>query len=185
MLVCSSAQIFCHRLASSTQKLDFLFSNFGLGVLHSPVMFQCIECYLTKREPGIRFQQPPLIKSLNFLILTFYFSCLDQTWLPIAVVPFIYWNKAQKNVLKTLSANCMNNFHVEKACCSYKALGYAQNLSQSGGGSKVSKPICDPSQQEKGAQLKAFQGRLCLKCVETRLKLFETRFKQFQIVSVS
>ena len=36
------------------------------------------------------------IKSPNFLILTFHFSRLDQTWLPIAVVPFIYWNKAQK-----------------------------------------------------------------------------------------
>ena len=61
------------------------------------VSVQCIERYLAKTEPGrIRFQQPSLIKSLNFPILTFYFSCLDQTWLPIAVVPFIYWNKAKK-----------------------------------------------------------------------------------------
>ena len=30
--------------------------SFGFGVLHSPVIFQCIECYLTKTEQGIRFQ---------------------------------------------------------------------------------------------------------------------------------
>ena len=35
----------------STYTLDFLFSNFGFGVLHSQkcyVMFRCIECCLTK-----------------------------------------------------------------------------------------------------------------------------------------
>ena len=35
----------------STYTLDFLFSNFGCGVLHSQkcyVMFRCIECCLTK-----------------------------------------------------------------------------------------------------------------------------------------
>ena len=40
----------------STYTLNFLFSNFGFGVLHSQkcyVMFQCIECYLTKTELGI------------------------------------------------------------------------------------------------------------------------------------
>ena len=36
--------------------------------------------------------QPTLIESLYFLILNIYFSCLDQVLLPIAVVPFIYWN---------------------------------------------------------------------------------------------
>ena len=37
-----------------------------------------------------------LIKSLCFLLLTIYLRYLDQVLLPIAVVPFIYWNKAQK-----------------------------------------------------------------------------------------
>ena len=67
-LACFSAYTFCDRLARSTQKLNFLFSNFCFGVLHSHVMFQCIEFYLTKTEPGIRFQQPFLIKSLYLLI---------------------------------------------------------------------------------------------------------------------
>ena len=43
MLVCLSPQIFCHRPARSTSKLDFLFSNFGFRVLHSQkcyVIFQ-------------------------------------------------------------------------------------------------------------------------------------------------
>ena len=35
-------------------------------------------------------------------------SYLDQVLLPIAVMPFIYYNKAEK----TLGANFMNNFHV-------------------------------------------------------------------------
>ena len=74
MLVCFSAQVFCHRLARNTYKLYFLFNNFGFRLLNSHVMFRCIECYRTKTEPGIRFQQPSLIKSLYFLI---YFSYLD------------------------------------------------------------------------------------------------------------
>ena len=75
-------------------------------------MFQCIEFYLTKTEPGIRFQKPFLIKSLYLLIETIYFSYFDQVLLPTAVVPFIYSNKAKKNILKALTANFMNNFHV-------------------------------------------------------------------------
>ena len=45
--------------SESTCKPDFLFNNFGFGVLNSQkcyVMFWCIECYLTKTEVGIRFQ---------------------------------------------------------------------------------------------------------------------------------
>ena len=38
--------------------------------------------------------------------------------------------------------------------------------------------------RKRGLSSKRFKGRLFLKCVETRLKLFETRFKQFQIVSM-
>ena len=56
-------------------------------------MFRCIDCYLTKTELGIQFQQPALIRSLYFLILTVYLSYLDQVLLPIAVMPFIYQNK--------------------------------------------------------------------------------------------
>ena len=83
----------------SEYKPDFFFSNFGFGVLHSQkcyAMFRCFECYLTKRELGIRFQQPSLIRSLYFLILTVYLSYLDQFLLPVAVMPFICQSKAQK-----------------------------------------------------------------------------------------
>ena len=50
------------------------------------------------------------------------FELLDQGLLPIAVVPFIYWNYAQKNILKTLTASFMNNFRVGNVCLPYKAL---------------------------------------------------------------
>ena len=33
--------------------------------------------------------------SLYFLILTFYLSYLDQVLLPMAAMPFLYYNKAQ------------------------------------------------------------------------------------------
>ena len=42
--------------SESTYTLDFLFSNFGFGVLHSQkfyVMCRCIECCLTKTGLGI------------------------------------------------------------------------------------------------------------------------------------
>ena len=127
MLMCFSAQKSCHRLARSTYKLDFLFSDFSFGVLRSKIcyviFYQYIVCYLTKIEPGIRFQQPSLIKQLYFLILNIQFSYLDQVLVPIALVPFIYQNKAKKkNILKTLRASFMNNVHVRKACCPYKAM---------------------------------------------------------------
>ena len=34
MLGCFSPEVFCHGLARSTSKPDFLLSNFGFGVLH-------------------------------------------------------------------------------------------------------------------------------------------------------
>ena len=93
-----SLEKFWHRLARRTYKPDFLFSNFGFGVLHSQkhyVMFQCIKCFLTQTEVGIRFQKPSLIRSLYFLILTVYLSYVDQVLLPKAVMPFLYWKKAE------------------------------------------------------------------------------------------
>ena len=50
------------------------------------------------------------------------FELLDQVLLPIAVVPFMYWNYVQKNILKTLTVNFINNFHVGYVCFRYKAL---------------------------------------------------------------
>ena len=66
-LVCFSAlhcQIFCHWLARSTQKLDFLFNNSGLEYYTAMSCFSAQSAAIrTKTEPGIRFQQPSLIKS--------------------------------------------------------------------------------------------------------------------------
>ena len=98
-MVCFSAQKFCHSLARGTYKLNFLsLTIFGFGVLHSQkyyVMSRCIEYYL-----GIQFQQPSLMRSLYFLILTVYLSYLGQVLLHTAIMPFIYQNKAQKTFLK-------------------------------------------------------------------------------------
>ena len=64
-----------------------------------------------------------LIKSLYFLLLTIYLRYLDQVLLPIAVVPFIYWNKAQKHF-------------VGNACSAHtKPLSRMQSLSESREGS--------------------------------------------------
>ena len=66
-LVCFSAlyfQIFCHWLARCTQKLDFLFNNSGLEYYTAMSCFSAQSAAIrTKTEPGIRFQQPSLIKS--------------------------------------------------------------------------------------------------------------------------
>ena len=74
--------------------------------------FRCIEYYLTKTELGIRFQQPSLIRSVYFLILTVYLNCLDQFLLPIAVIPFIYQNKTKKKHVK--NAHC--EFYEQFSC---------------------------------------------------------------------
>ena len=58
-----------------------------------------------------------LFSDFNHLV-----ELLDQVLLPIAVAPFIYWNYAQKNILKMLTVNFMNNFHVGNVCFPYKAL---------------------------------------------------------------
>ena len=51
------------------------------------------------------------------------FELLDQILLPIAVVPLIYiLELSPKNILKTFTANIMNNFHVGNACFPYKAI---------------------------------------------------------------
>ena len=54
--------------------------------------------------------------------VTLFISVTGPGFAPIAVVTFIYCNYAQKNILKTLTANFMNNFHVGNVCFPYKAL---------------------------------------------------------------
>ena len=50
--------------------------------------------------------------ALFFLTLTNLFSYLDKV---------LYIGVALKHILKTLTANFMNNFHVRNVCYSYKA----------------------------------------------------------------
>ena len=57
-----------------------------------------------------------------FSVFNHLFELLDQVLLPIAVAPFYILELCSKNILKTLTANCMNNFHVGNACFPYKAL---------------------------------------------------------------
>ena len=56
-----------------------------------------------------------------------------------------------KNILKTLTANFMNNFRVKNVCFPYKALEWnadrMQSLSESRKGSKVTKPIFSNSRK--------------------------------------
>ena len=57
-----------------------------------------------------------------FSVFNQLFELLDQVLLPIAVAPFYILELCSKNILKTLTANCMNNFHVGNVCFPYKAL---------------------------------------------------------------
>ena len=83
-------------------------------------MFQCIALLRHRARDPISvafFDRVALFSDFNHL-----FELLDQVLHPIAVVPFIYWNYAKKNILNTLTANFRNNFHVANVCFLYKAL---------------------------------------------------------------
>ena len=62
------------------------------------------------------FDRVSLFSDFNHL-----FELLHQVLFPIAVVPFIL-ELSSKNILKSLTANFMINFHVGNACFPYKAL---------------------------------------------------------------
>ena len=143
MLVCFSAQIFCRRLARSTHKLDFPFSNFGFLVLHSHkryVMFKCIAVLADQdraRDPisVAYFNQVALFSDFNDL-----FELLGPGFAPFRSSAFYILELSAKNILKTLAANSMNNFHVVLTHVAHtKPLSRMQSLSVSRGRSKVTK----------------------------------------------
>ena len=50
------------------------------------------------------------------------FICMDQFLLPTTVTNGLYiLEQSSEDILKTLIANFMNNFHVRNVCCSDKA----------------------------------------------------------------
>ena len=63
-----------------------------------------------------------------------YFSYLDQVLFPIAVVSFIYWNKAQKRFLKRSLRILWTIFMSETHVAHTKPLSRIQSLSVSRGG---------------------------------------------------
>ena len=63
------------------------------------------------------FDRVALFSDFNHL-----FELLDQVLLPIAVGAFYILELYSKNILKTLTANFINNFHVGNVCFRYKAL---------------------------------------------------------------
>ena len=90
------------------------------------------------------FDRVALFSDFNHL-----FELLDRVLLLTAVVPFIYWNYAKKNILKRLTAKFMNNFHVGNVFSHTKPWSRMQSLSESRGGSKVTKPIFSNSRKRK------------------------------------
>ena len=68
----------------------------------------------------------------------------------------------------------------EKHVAHTKPLGTRKVCLSHAGGLRCQNLFVTLHSRKRGLSFKALQGRLCLKCVETRLKLFETRFKQFQ-----
>ena len=63
------------------------------------------------------FDRVALFSDFNHL-----FELLDQVLLPIAVGAFYILELCSKNILKTLTPNFMNNFHVGNVCFPCKAL---------------------------------------------------------------
>ena len=74
-------------------------------------MFRCFECYLTETEPDTIslafFDQVPLFSDFNRL-----FELLGQDFVPCSSNAFYILEQSSKNILKTLIANFMDNFHV-------------------------------------------------------------------------
>ena len=62
------------------------------------------------------FDRVALFSDFNHL-----FELLDQVLLPLAVVPFIYWNYAQKN-FKNADCEFYEQFSCRNSCFPYKAL---------------------------------------------------------------
>ena len=71
MLVCSLAQKFYHRLARSTYKTDFRFSNFALGVSHSQKCYVMFQYHLTETK-----ETELWIDLLKFLVAFFDLAAL-------------------------------------------------------------------------------------------------------------
>ena len=108
-------------------------SNFGFGVLHSP--FQCIAVLWHRARDPISvafFDRVALFSDFNHL-----FELLDQVLLSVAVVPFLYWNYAQKTFLRRSLRILWTIFMSDHT----KPWSRMQSLSESLGGSKVTKPI--------------------------------------------
>ena len=106
-LVCFSAsyfQIFCHWLARSTQKLDFLFNNSGLEYYTAMSCFSAQSAIRAKTEPGIQFQQPSLIKSQ---VPLFFFTNMSRKALFLHIM-----SMCDENIIN-LSENILNCYKSE------------------------------------------------------------------------
>ena len=120
MLVCSLAQKFYHRLARSTYKTDFRFSNFALGVSHSQKCYVMFQYHLTETK-----ETELWIDLLKFLVAFFdlaalfsdfnhFFPLLGPGFAPYNSNAFYILEQSSKNISKMLFANVMNNFSFRK-----------------------------------------------------------------------
>ena len=81
-------------------------------------MFQCIAVlsYKDRAQDPISvafFDQIALFSDFNHL-----FELLELGFSPYSSSTFYILDLSSKNILTTLTANFMNNFHVVKTCCS-------------------------------------------------------------------
>ena len=88
------------------------------------------------------FDRVALFSDFNHL-----FELLDQVLLPIAVVPFIYWNYAQKTFWKRSLRILWTIFMSETYVSHTKPWRRMQSLSESRRGCKVTKPIFSNSRK--------------------------------------
>ena len=137
MLVYSLAQKFYHRLARSTYKIDFSFSNFGLGVSHSQKCYVMFQYHLTETKETelwidllsvAFFDHAALFSDFNH-----FFPLLGPGFAPYSSNAFYILEQISKNISKMLFANVMHNFPFP--------LSRMQSLSESPEGSNVTKPI--------------------------------------------
>ena len=103
----------------------FYFSTCGFGALHSQKCYVMFQCYLTKSELWIRFDQVCLFSDFSCL-----FGVLGPGFASYGSNVYLILEQSSENInLKNIHCEFMNNkiIHVRKACCPYKAFEYMQN----------------------------------------------------------
>ena len=142
MLVCFPPQIFCHRLARSTSKLDFVFNQqFRFWSITQPIM----SCHVSVHSSAFclrhRARDPISVAFYDRVVLfsdfNHLFELLDQV-LPLQQQCLLQTGSMLKKHFKNAHGEFYEQFSCGNACFPYKALeqnpgSRMQSLSESRG----------------------------------------------------